>query len=374
MRNCLWKGEKPLGETNAHQNVGKRSEIERRRAEDRPAESSEALRTSSRKADHLTICLEKEVTFVKKNGFEQYDFEHRALPELNLAEIDTSTTFLGRGFALPFFIEAVTGGTPIGEKINKNLARAAQELGIGMGLGSQRAMVEDPGLTYTYCVRDVAPDIFLFGNIGAVNLSHYTVDEIVAAVEAVGADGLAVHLNPVHEMAQLEGDTDWTRVLPAIEQICKNLKRPVIAKEVGCGISRSVAILLESVGISSIDIAGAGGTCFSRVEYHRGCDSAKPFFEWGIPTAESLRQCRKSVKIPLIASGGIHTGIECAKALALGASLVGFALALLKPASESYEAVIRRISQFATELRTTMLLVGAGNIEELRNVKIVSSP
>lgn len=326
--------------------------------------------TVARKSDHIGICLEKDVAFSKTNGFERYEFEYQALPEIDLAEIDTTTVFLGRKFRLPFFIEALTGGTPAGHKINTNLAKAAEHLGIGMGLGSQRAMLEAPGLTYTYAVRDAAPSIFLLGNIGAAQLAELSVADVDAMVRAVGADGLAIHLNPCHEMGQPEGDTNWKNVRGRVRDVCTHVSFPVVVKEVGCGISGAVARRLKTAGASAIDIAGAGGTCFAKVEHHRGSRTARAFFEWGIPTAEALRQCRKAVRIPLVASGGIRSGVECAKALALGATLVGFALPVLKPALESHRAVVRRIDEFAVELRKTMLLIGAKNISELRAAKI----
>jgi isopentenyl-diphosphate delta-isomerase len=335
-------------------------------------EETSTVSTSSRKSDHLQICVEKDVEFIKTNGFERYEFEAPAVPGLNPAGIDTSVEFLGRVFDSPFFIEAMTGGTPDAQDINRNLARAAQKLNIGMGLGSQRPMWEDPSLTGTYSVRDVAPDIFLLSNIGAANLPRFSIDDIAAMVRSVEADGLAVHLNPVQEMVQAEGDRDWTDVPQAIERICRGVDFPVIIKEVGCGISGPVAKLLERAGAACLDVAGAGGTCFARVEHYRGSDSARSFFEWGIPTAESLRICREAVDIPLIASGGIRTGVECAKALAMGASLVGFALPLLVPAMESERAVIERIGVFAEELRKAMLLVGAQNIDQLRRSRIVA--
>ena len=326
--------------------------------------------TSTRKSDHINICLEKDVSFSKKNGFERYEFEHQALPEIDLDEIDTTTSFLGREFRLPFFVEPLTGGTPLGHRINRNLAKAAEQLGIGMGLGSQRAMLEEPCLTCTYVVRDVAPSIFLLGNIGAAQLKDLSIPEIESMLDSIGADGLAIHLNACHEMVQPEGDTRWRNVLERIEDLCTRVSFPVIVKEVGYGISGSVAARLEAAGVSAIDVAGAGGTCFSRVEYHRGSLSAESFFEWGIPTAEALVQCRKSVRIPLMASGGIRSGLECAKALALGSTLVGFALPVLGPALESHLAVVRCINEFARELRKTMLCVGAKTISELKAVKI----
>lgn len=327
--------------------------------------------TSKRKDDHITICLEEDVQFTKKNGFEQYEFVHKALPELNLADIDTSTTFLGRKFAFPFFIEALTGGSPQAERINKNLAQAAEAFGIGMGVGSQRVMLDCPDLGYTYQVRDRAPNILLFGNIGATQLCSLTASDIVRLVEAIGADGMAVHLNATQEMCQPEGDTDWRDILANIERICKKTPFPVIVKETGCGIDAGIAQRLESAGVACLDIAGAGGTSFTKVEYYRGAGISKALFEWGIPTAESLWQCRPVVKIPLIASGGIRTGVECAKAIAMGASLAGFAWPLLKAARRSHHDVLEILTTLGEELKRAMLLVGVQNIDELRKVAIM---
>ncbi len=326
----------------------------------------DAEKTSSRKLDHIRICIDRDVEFSKSNGFERHELAHNALPEARLSDMDTSTEFLGKKFRLPFIIEAMTGGSPGTESINRNLAMAAEELGIGMGLGSQRAMLEDPELAYTYDVRDVAPGIFLLGNIGAVQLSMYSINEIRGLVRDIKADGIAVHLNAAQELSQPEGDRDWRGVLANIGKFCRKAGFPVVVKETGCGISGDVARKLEQAGASCIDIAGAGGTSWIMVESYRGSESAKAFLEWGIATAESLMQCRKAVDIPLIASGGIRTGLECAKALAMGASLAGFALPLLKPATESHQAVSRKLSGLAGELRKAMLLAGTGNIEELR--------
>lgn len=327
--------------------------------------------TSRRKQEHIDICLTEDVEFKKSNGFEKYEFEHRALPELNLRDIDTSTEFMGKAFKYPFFIEAITGGSPGTEKLNLNLARACEEMGIGMGTGSQRAMLDEPGVKYTYMVRDVAPSIFLLGNIGAVQLSKVPVSDIIHMVSQIKGDGLAIHLNAAQEMCQPEGDTDWRDVLDNIERICGHTDFPVIIKETGCGIAGDIALKLESAGADCLDIGGAGGTSFTRVESYRGSESAAALSEWGIPTAESLRQCRKAVKIPIIASGGIRTGVDCAKALAMGASLVGFALPVLKAAQTSHQAVVDKLKSIAGELKRTMLLLGTRNIEALKRVQIM---
>lgn len=327
--------------------------------------------TSRRKQEHIDICLTEDVEFRKSTGFENYEFEHQALPELNLSDIETSLEFFGKTFKYPFFIEAITGGSPGTEKLNQNLASACEETGIGMGTGSQRAMLDEPGVKYTYMVRDVAPHIFLLGNIGAVQLAGLHVDDVIQMVEEIKGDGLAIHLNAAQEMCQPEGDTDWSDVLSNIERICKHADFPVVIKETGCGISRDVALKLESAGADCLDIGGAGGTSFTRVEYYRGSKSAAALSEWGIPTAESLQQCRKAVKIPIIASGGIRTGVDCAKALAMGASLVGFALPVLKAAQTSHQAVVDKLKSIAEELKRTMLLLGTRTIEELKRVRVV---
>jgi isopentenyl-diphosphate Delta-isomerase len=329
---------------------------------------------SRRKDEHIVICLERDVAFRKTNGFERYDFLHQALPELNLADIDTSTTFMGKRFALPFFIEALTGGSQKAGMINRNLARAANALGIGMGIGSQRAMLENPAMTKTYQVRESAPGILLLGNIGATQLAGLESEAIVAMVDAIGADGLAVHLNAAQEICQPEGDSDWRNVLAQIERVCAQVPFPVVVKETGCGIDGQTARHLASAGVACIDIAGAGGTSFTKVEACRSRQDGLLLGEWGIPTAESLRQCRQSVALPLIASGGMRNGVECAKAIAMGASLAGFALPLLQAAHRSDVDVIDFLTQRGAELKKAMFLIGAPNIDALRQATIQSRP
>jgi isopentenyl-diphosphate delta-isomerase len=335
------------------------------------APSENAHVTSRRKQEHIDICLAEDVEFKKSNGFEKFEFEHQALPELNLSDIDTSLVFFEKPFKYPFFIEAITGGAPGTERLNRNLAKACEQMGIGMGTGSQRAMLDDPDLKYTYMVRDVAPNIFLLGNIGAVQLTRLQVVDIIHMVEQIKADGLAIHMNAAQEMCQPEGDTDWRNVLQSIERICRHTDFPVIIKETGCGISEDVAQRLESAGVDCLDIGGAGGTSFTRVEYYRGSESAAALSEWGIPTAQSLQQCRKVTKIPIIASGGMRTGVDCAKALAMGASLTGFALPVLKSAQISPQAVVEKLKSLAEELKRTMLLLGTENIEALKQVRVI---
>jgi len=318
-----------------------------------------------RKSEHIKICLEKDVGFKKANGFEKYELRHAALPEIDLSTVDTACTFLGKNFSAPIFIEAMTGGAMESFRINTNLAKAAQVCGIGMGLGSQRAMLLDSKRTGTYRIRPMAPNIFLVGNIGATQLKEFDLDKIKWAIEMVGADALAIHLNATQELCQIEGDTNWENILTAIENICRQIEFPIIVKETGCGLTGDMAKKLEGVGVSAIDTGGAGGTSWAKVEHFRGSDRAKLYLEWGIPTAESLAECVKAVEIPVIASGGIRNGVEIAKALSMGASLVGIALPFLKPATESTQAVVHKIEALKQELVNTMFLIGAANVEAI---------
>lgn len=318
-----------------------------------------------RKREHIRICLEEEVTFRATNGFERYRLVHTALPEVDLATIDTAVTFLGRRFALPLYIEPMTGGTPAAARINRRLAEAAERCGIGMGLGSQRAMLLDPAATATYRVRDRAPTVFLAGNIGAAQLREFPPARIARALDAVGADALTVHLNPAQELCQPEGDTDWRGVLEAIARLCRALGRPVIVKETGCGLSADVARRLEEAGAAALDTGGAGGTSWARVESLRGSRIAGLLSDWGLPTAESLAACVSAVRIPVIASGGVRTAIEVVKALALGAALAGLALPFLRPATASAAAVAASIEALGREIRAVMFLIGAGRIAEI---------
>ncbi len=336
------------------------------------------MASNRRKSEHLRIALEKEVEFSTLTaGFEKYRLIHCALPELNLAEIDTSTWFLGKKLKAPFLISPMTGGTEEAERINRNLAAVAQEFGWAMGVGSQRVALEDPRLAFSYKVRDVAPDILLLANLGAVQLNYgYGVDECRKAVEMIEADALVLHLNPLQEALQPEGNTDFSGLLRKIEKVCAHLEVPVVVKEVGWGISPRVALKLVEAGVAAIDVAGAGGTCWSLIEMHRVekeslKNVAMAFSNWGIPTAEAIREIRRILPdFPLIASGGIRTGIDAAKALALGANLVGIAAPFLKPALLSFEAARDKAWEILQTFRIAMFCVGAGDIESLRHISL----
>lgn len=325
---------------------------------------------SDRKLEHLLICSHCDVQYKNKNtGFEDVELIHRALPEINKSDIDLSCEFLGKKLESPFMITAITGGHPSSLHINKELAKAAEDMQIAIGLGSQRAAVENPSLQDTYdVVRDNAPSTLVVGNIGAPQI-----DYAEKAVEMLDADALAVHLNPLQESIQPEGDVNSIGIVDSIGKIVQSVDVPVIAKETGTGIGYEDAILLERQGVSAIDVAGAGGTSWAAVETYRSDDDyyGNLFWDWGIPTAVSTVEVAQSVNIPTISSGGIRSGLDAAKAIALGADVAGFALPVLKEAYIGSSDVINVIDKFNQSLKIAMFLVGASNIEELKKSKLV---
>jgi len=329
---------------------------------------------SSRKKDHLRICLEERVRSRNlSTGLERYRFIHQALPELDLDQVDLHTTFLGKKLRSPLLVSSMTGGAFPAKAINRRLAEAARAMGIGIGVGSQRAALEEPRWADTFRVRDVAPDVLLLANLGAVQLAaSYTVDHCRRAVDMIEADALVLHLNPLQEALQQGGDTHFGGLLRRIEAVCRALPVPVIAKEVGCGLSKEAARKLVEAGVGALDVAGAGGTLWSEVERHRTLDPvhdqvAAQFAGWGIPTADSLRMVRESApSVPLIASGGIETGIDVAKCIALDADLVGVAWPLLRPALLSSQAVTEALETIVRALRVAMFCIGAPNIVALQ--------
>lgn len=330
---------------------------------------------SNRKIEHLRINIEENVQFFDvSTGLEQYRFVHQALPEIDLAAVDTTLALFGKSLRAPLLVSSMTGGAAEAERINRNLAAAAQECGIAMGLGSQRAAIADPTLARTYQVREVAPDILLFANLGAIQLNYgYGIDECRRAVEMVDADALILHLNPIQEAVQDHGNTNWNGLLQKIESVCRALEKPVIVKEVGFGISAHTARLLREAGVSAIDVAGAGGTSWAAVESRRAPNAelrqlAETFWDWGIPTATSLRETRNAAPaLPVFASGGIRNGIDVAKCIALGATLVGLASPLLKLANISTETTIEGIHALTTQLRVAMFGIGAADFATLRD-------
>jgi isopentenyl-diphosphate delta-isomerase len=330
--------------------------------------------TSSRKTEHIRINLEEDVRSTLTTGLERYRFLNNALPEIDLKDVDLTLTVFGKTLSAPLLISSMTGGSKEATQINLRLAEAAQEYGIAMGLGSQRAAIEDPKLAESYQVRSVAPDILLFANLGAVQLNYgYGVEECQRAVDMAQADALVLHLNALQEAVQPEGDTNFGGLLKKIEAVCKELPVPVIVKEVGWGISGETARQLAGVGVQAIDVAGAGGTSWTQVEMHRAkTDSQKrlaaAFADWGIPTSDSIIQVRKAAKKTLIfASGGVRSGVDIAKCIALGATLGGMASPYLKAADRSTEATLQTISEVARELQVTMFAAGMADLAELHD-------
>jgi len=339
------------------------------------------VQTETRKVDHIEIVLNKDVTAKGvTTGFERYFFEHEALPELHLDEIDTTLTLFGKSLKAPLLISSMTGGAKPAQAINLHLAKAAEELGIAMGVGSQRAAIEASHLAETYQVRRVAPTILLFANLGAVQLNYgYGVDEARRAVEMIEADALFLHLNPLQEAVQAEGDRNWSHLLNKIEKLIKILPIPLVVKEVGNGIGPQTARRLVEVGVQAIDVAGAGGTSWSEVEAYRQPNPlrkriAHTFASWGTPTALALQLVRRVVPptMPVFASGGIRSGLDVAKAIALGATLVGSAAPLLSPAMEMEEdeAVYNKFYSYLEELRIAMFCAGAASLAQLKRVPL----
>jgi isopentenyl-diphosphate Delta-isomerase len=329
--------------------------------------------TQSRKADHLRVCLEEEVQSRQTTGLEHYRFTHCCLPELDRAEVDLSTTFLGKKLNAPLLISSMTGGTEQARLINYRLADVAQHYRIAMGVGSQRVAIENPQVSATFEVRSLAPDILLFANLGAVQLNYtYGIAECRRVVDWLEADALILHLNPLQECVQTKGDTNFRGLLGKIETLCAKLPVPVIAKEVGNGISAGMAQKLIEAGVAAIDVAGAGGTSWAKVESERAQDRLQrrlgaTFGNWGIPTAECLTGIRAiAPDLPLIASGGLRDGLEAAKAIALGADLAGFALPFLQAAAESEAALHSLTEALTAELSTVLFCTGNASLSGLR--------
>lgn len=325
-----------------------------------------------RKAEHLQLAL-KEQMQARQRFFQDYYFEHRALPEIDLAEVDTTTEFLGTTIEAPLLISCMTGGTEEAGRINRNLARGAEETQIALGVGSQRKALEDESQTGTFEVRSRAPTVPLLGNLGAVQLNYgYGVQECKAVVDMIDADALTFHLNPLQEAIQPEGDTNFSDLLPKIESIAKQLDVPVIAKEVGAGISGTDAQALADRGVKIIDTSGMGGTSWARIEAERADDMeiGDLFGDWGIPTPVSIQQVSAVPGVTVIGSGGIRSGIDMAKAIALGADMVGMASPFLRVAVESEQDVIDKIHRTIREFKIAMFCVGARTVDELKQVPI----
>lgn len=335
---------------------------------------------NQRKTEHIRLCLTENVEGVNKStGLEGIHFIHNALPEINFDDIDLTTNFLNKEIKAPFLVSSMTGGSDLATNINRNLAQAAEEKGWIMALGSTRAMLESDAHKESFLIRKNAPSVPMIVNLGAVQLNYrYGAEEAKRIVELTEADSIVLHLNSLQEAVQDGGDLNFEDLLPKIEAVCKNLDVPVGAKEVGFGIDGTVAEQLYNAGISYIDTAGAGGTSWSQVEKLRSKDplkkaAAEAFNNWGIPTKECLVSVRSKLpEVPLIASGGMKTGVDAAKAFTIGADIVGYARKLLKAATESVEAVLQTMEQIELELKMTMFGIGVKNLDELKNTKRVS--
>jgi isopentenyl-diphosphate delta-isomerase len=334
-------------------------------------------KTQKRKKEHLELCLDTEsVTGPSSTGLDGYRFTHNALPELDIDEIDLGTFFLGKKLQAPLLISSMTGGFELARKVNRNLAAAAQELGLAMGVGSQRVAIEEPSVADSFQVRDLAPDILLLGNLGAVQLNYdYGIEQCRRAVAMIGADGLILHLNVLQEAVQPEGNRNFKGLTEKIAAVCQKLEVPVVAKEVGSGISVDVALRLARAGVRAIDVAGKGGTSWYAVEATRAAKAGKAadaaFADWGIPTEEALVSVRKCLpEMELVASGGIRSGLDIAKAIALGANIAALGQPLLAPALESPRKVVEFLRGILYELKVAMLCVGAGDLAALHRTPI----
>ncbi|WP_373524631.1 type 2 isopentenyl-diphosphate Delta-isomerase [Nostoc sp.] len=338
--------------------------------------------TQNRKADHIRICLEEDVQCHQiTNGLEHYRFTHCCLPELDFDDIDITTTFLGKRLGAPLLISSMTGGTEQAGMINQRLAQVAQHYKIAMGVGSQRVAVEKPQVADTFAIRKYAPDVLLFANLGAVQLNYkYGLDECLRVVDMLEADALILHINPLQECIQPKGDTNFKGLLDKIHNLCHQMPVPVIAKEVGNGISAAIAQKLMAAGVAAIDVAGAGGTSWAKVESERAKNAlqrrlGKTFTDWGLPTAECITSIKAmsttgvdaAPNVPLIASGGLRHGLDVATAIALGADIAGLAMPFLQAAAASETAVAELAEVLIAEITTVLFCTGNATLYQLQH-------
>jgi isopentenyl-diphosphate Delta-isomerase len=326
-----------------------------------------------RKAEHIRLALDPGMQ-TRRSYFDDYRLEHRALPEIDYGEIEVACTFLGKDLKAPLLISCMTGGTDEAARLNQNLATAAETCGVAIGVGSQRRGLEDPGTADTFRIRPFAPSVPILANLGAVQLNYgYGLDECRAAVAMIGADALVLHLNPLQEAIQPEGQRNFSGLLEKIGRIAVRLDVPVIVKEVGCGISRGVAEALLRVGVRIVDTAGSGGTSWARIEATRADDEmlGELFADWGIPTPQAIGKLRDLPGLTIIGSGGVRHGIDAAKAVAAGADLVGMAYRFLRAADVSADAVVEEIGRVVEGLRMSMFCVGARTLADLRGTPLL---
>jgi isopentenyl-diphosphate delta-isomerase len=320
-----------------------------------------------RKAEHITLALDRRMQ-VAGSYFDLWELEHAALPELDYAELDVSTSFLGRRLKAPLLISCMTGGTGEAARINRNLALAAEAAGIALGVGSQRKAIEDRSLADSFRVRAEAPSVPILANLGAVQLNYgFGIEECRAAVEMIDADALVFHLNPLQEAIQPEGQCDFSGLAEKIGEVVRQLEVPVIVKEIGCGLSAATARRLQEVGVEIFDTAGVGGTSWARIEAERArdLDLGELFADWGEPTPLSIRELAAIPGLTVIGSGGVRNGLDVAKAVALGADLVGLAQPFLEAAHLSADAAVVEARRIVRELEIAMFCAGAGDLEAL---------
>lgn len=338
------------------------------------------LDINQRKTEHIKLCLTEQVEGVNKStGLEGISFIHNALPEINFADINLQTNFLGKQLKAPFLVSSMTGGSALATEINVNLAVASEEKGWAIGLGSTRALLESTAHEESFLIRKQAKTVPVIANIGAVQFNYgYGAEECQRIVDATEADSLVLHLNSLQEVVQDGGDLNFENLLPKIEEVCKKVQVPIGVKEVGFGIDGTVAKKLVDAGVHYIDVAGAGGTSWSQVEKLRTKDplreaAAEAFNQWGLPTKDCLVSVRSKLSsTPLVASGGMKTGLDAAKAITIGADVVGYARTLLQAATESVEEVMKVMDQIEFEMKMAMFGIGVTSIEELKNTKRVS--
>lgn len=336
---------------------------------------------TSRKQDHIRIAASGQASFRGKTSLlEEVDFVHQSLPEMALSDVDLTTTFLGSSLSAPLVIAGMTGGTEEAGAINSDLARAAEKFGLGFGVGSQRAMAEDASLGKTFAVRDAAPNVFLMGNIGAVQARDLGIGAIEKLVGRLGANALAIHLNPAQELVQENGDRNFSGLLDVIGELVKTLSVPVVVKETGCGISPDVAKAVKALGGRAVDVSGAGGTSWTAVEALRAGegsaaqDLGEELWDWGIPTAVSTAACAKE-GLEVVATGGLRSGLDVVRALALGATCGGFAAPILRAhRSGGYDAVCEGLTRLIASIRAVCLLVGCKSVQDISSVQIRVGP
>ncbi len=334
-----------------------------------------------RKQRHIRLSLEENVQADIGTGFEDVRLVHRALPEIDLDEVSTETELFGRRMSAPLIISAITGGTDYAKELNSTLAKVAEEVGIGIGVGSQRIALEKPEVVDTFSiVRELASSSLVLGNVGCPQLSlGWGVEEAQRCVDMVEADALAIHMNPLQEAVQVDGDSNYRGVLDKVKEITRGIDVPVVMKETGCGIAFEEAVKLEAAGAKGLELSGTGGTSWAAVEHHIAQEEGKrdqealglALWNWGIPTAVSLVETRRSTEMKIIASGGLRTGIEMTKAIALGADAVGIARPFLEKAVKGSEALRAHVEDILSEFRTVMFLVGAKDLDDLKRVPAV---